>query len=74
MIHQNQYLIIKKINSFLASIIVLNHPSEIHVGYSPVIDCHTAHVACKFSEIHAKIDRRTGKHLEDNPHVKEHKA
>lgn len=31
------------------------------------MDCHTAHVSCKFSEIIAKIDKRTGKHLEDNP-------
>merc|ERR1712042_323849 len=40
---------------------------EIHNGYQPVLDCHTAHVACKFAEIKEKIDRRSGKKLEDNP-------
>jgi len=32
-----------------------------------VLDCHTAHIACKFSEIHSKIDRRSGKELEKEP-------
>jgi len=53
--------------SFYAQVIVLNHPGEIHNGYQPVLDCHTAHVACKFAEIKEKIDRRSGKKLEDNP-------
>jgi len=49
----------------------LNHPGQIHSGYAPVLDCHTAHIACKFAEITEKIDRRSGKKLEDNPsHVK----
>merc|ERR1712008_225901 len=37
------------------------------MGYSPVLDCHTAHIACKFAEIKEKVDRRTGKSTEDNP-------
>merc|ERR1719505_555537 len=45
----------------------MNHPGEIHSGYSPVLDCHTAHIACKFQEIQQKIDRRSGKVLEENP-------
>ena len=45
----------------------MNHPGEIHNGYAPVLDCHTAHIACKFSEIKEKVDRRSGKKLEDNP-------
>jgi elongation factor 1-alpha len=53
--------------SFTAQVIVLNHPGQIGAGYAPVLDCHTAHIACKFSEILEKIDRRTGKSLEDNP-------
>jgi elongation factor 1-alpha len=32
-----------------------------------VLDCHTAHIACKFAEIEQKIDRRSGKSMEDNP-------
>lgn len=45
----------------------MNHPGEIHAGYAPVLDCHTAHIACKFKELVEKIDRRSGKKLEDNP-------
>ena len=33
----------------------------------PVLDCHTAHIACKFRDIKEKIDRRSGKKIEDNP-------
>lgn len=41
---------------------MLNHPGQISNGYTPVLDCHTAHIACKFAEIKEKCDRRTGKH------------
>lgn len=47
--------------------IILNHPGQISAGYAPVLDCHTAHIACKFAELKEKIDRRSGKKLEDNP-------
>lgn len=53
--------------SFYAQVIILNHPGEIKNGYAPVLDCHTAHIACKFAEIKEKCDRRSGKKLEDNP-------
>jgi len=61
----------KEAQDFLAQVIVLNHPGQIQAGYSPVLDCHTAHIACKFAELKTKIDRRTGKELEAGPkHVK----
>jgi len=53
--------------SFVAQVIVLNHPGEIHAGYAPVLDCHTAHIACRFAELIEKIDRRSGKQLEAAP-------
>jgi len=53
--------------SFMAQVIILNHPGQISNGYAPVLDCHTAHIACKFAEIEQKIDRRSGKSMEDNP-------
>jgi len=52
---------------FVAQVIVLNHPGQISNGYTPVLDCHTAHIACKFTEIREKVDRRSGKKVEDNP-------
>ncbi|XP_035250607.1 elongation factor 1-alpha, oocyte form-like [Anguilla anguilla] len=54
-------------DSFIAQVIVLNHPGQVNAGYQPVLDCHTAHIACKFAELKEKIDRRSGKKLEDNP-------
>jgi elongation factor 1-alpha len=53
--------------SFTAQVIILNHPGQIANGYTPVLDCHTAHVACKFSDITAKLDRRSGKEVEKAP-------
>jgi len=57
----------KEAATFHAQVIILNHPGEIHAGYAPVVDCHTAHIACKFTEIKEKNDRRSGKKLEENP-------
>jgi len=54
-------------NSFDAQVIILNHPGEIRQGYTPVLDCHTAHIACRFDAIKEKIDRRSGKSLEESP-------
>jgi elongation factor 1-alpha len=52
---------------FNAQVIIMNHPGQIGNGYSPVLDCHTAHVACKFNKILEKMDRRSGKVLEVEP-------
>jgi len=37
--------------SFDAQVIVLDHPNRIMAGYTPVLDCHTAHIACKFHKL-----------------------
>jgi len=57
----------KEVKRFEAQVIILNHPGQIRVGYTPVVDCHTAHIACKFIELKTKIDKRTGKVAEENP-------
>merc|ERR1712137_775356 len=57
----------KEAETFKAQVIVLNHPGQITNGYSPVLDCHTAHIACRFETITEKIDRRSGTVLEENP-------
>ncbi|KAK5910847.1 hypothetical protein CgunFtcFv8_005073 [Champsocephalus gunnari] len=57
----------KGADNFTAQVIILNHPGQINAGYAPVLDCHTAHIACKFSELTEKVDRRSGKKIEDNP-------
>jgi elongation factor 1-alpha len=53
--------------SFIAQIMVLNHPSVITKGYTPVFHCYTAQVACRFEEIQKKLDPRTGQVKEENP-------
>jgi len=57
----------KAVEKFTAQVIILNHPGQIAVGYTPVLDCHTAHIACKFTTLLEKLDKRSGKKVEDNP-------
>lgn len=52
---------------FTAQIVVLQHPSVITVGYTPVFHAHTAQVACTFAEIQKKLNPTTGEVLEENP-------
>jgi elongation factor 1-alpha len=47
-----------KTKSFVASVQVMNHPGKIQEGYTPVLDCHTAHIACKFVEFLSVKDKR----------------
>jgi len=53
--------------NFDAQVIVLDHPNRIMAGYTPVLDCHTAHIACRFNRLIQTIDKRNGKVLEENP-------
>jgi elongation factor 1-alpha len=53
--------------SFTAQIMVLNHPSVITKGYTPVFHCYTAQVACRFEEILKKLDPKTGAVKQENP-------
>merc|ERR1711988_71606 len=48
-----------KVLRFVGQVIVLNH-NNIVDGYTPVLDCHTAHIACKFNTIFAQVDPRNG--------------
>jgi len=54
-------------DEFTAQIVVLQHPSAITVGYTPVFHCHTAQVASTVTEISKKLDPKTGATLEENP-------
>ena len=49
---------------FTAHIVVLNHPTVVTVGYTPVFHIHTAQVACQITEIVYKIDPKTGQKAE----------
>jgi elongation factor 1-alpha len=52
---------------FTAQIVVLNHPTVISKGYTPVFHIHTAQVACEIVEIVKKIDPKTGGTLAEKP-------
>lgn len=52
---------------FTAQIVVLQHPSAITVGYTPVLHCHTAQVAGTIMAILKKLDPKTGQVAAENP-------
>ncbi len=52
---------------FTGKIIVLNHPTVMTVGYTPVFHINTAQVSCKIKKINSKIDPKTGAVLAKNP-------
>ena len=52
---------------FTAQIVVLNHPTVISAGYTPVFHVHTAQVACQVIKIEKKLDPATGQAKEENP-------
>ena len=54
-------------SEFTAQIVVLNHPTVITVGYTPVFHIHTAQVSCQFVELIKKLDPRTGAVLQEHP-------
>lgn len=55
------------VEEFKAQIVVLNHPSVITKGYTPVFHIHTAQVACQVVAIEKKLNPATGEVLEENP-------
>jgi len=52
---------------FTAQMVVLNHPTVVTVGYTPVFHIHTAQVACQIIAIEKKLDPATGAEKEKNP-------
>ncbi len=57
----------KIVEEFEAQIAVINHPTVIAKGYTPVFHVHTAQVPCQFMEIKSKLDPATGQVAEENP-------
>ena len=55
------------VKEFLATITVINHPSVLAKGYTPVFHVHTAQVPCQFIELIAKINPATGEVIQENP-------
>ena len=52
---------------FIAQIVVLNHPTVLTAGYTPVFHIHTAQVACQFAELIEQIDPASGQVIKQKP-------
>jgi len=55
------------VTEFTAQIVVLNHPTAIPVGYTPVFHLHTAQMSMTITAIQKKLDPKTGGVAEENP-------
>jgi len=57
------------VSEFTAQIVVLNHPSVVTVGYTPVFHIHTAQVAGHITAIVKKMDPKTGQEVTENKDI-----
>ncbi len=55
------------VEEFVATITVINHPSVLAKGYTPVFHVHTAQVPCQFVELMEQIDPKSGQVIKENP-------
>ncbi|OIB56233.1 translation elongation factor EF-1 subunit alpha [Natrialba sp. SSL1] len=53
--------------TFQAQVVVMQHPSVITAGYTPVFHAHTSQVACTIESIDKKMDPSSGEVAEENP-------
>ncbi|WP_129597101.1 translation elongation factor EF-1 subunit alpha [Methanohalophilus profundi] len=54
-------------DEFTGQVVVLQHPSAITIGYTPVFHCHTTQTACTLMSIDKKLDPKSGQVKEENP-------
>jgi len=54
-------------SEFTAQVVVLNHPTAISIGYTPVFHIHTAQFAGRVTEIIEKKDPKTGQAVPGKP-------
>ena len=55
------------VSEFTAQIVILNHPTVLTVGYTPVFHIHTAQVACQFIELVKQINPVNGETIKEHP-------
>jgi elongation factor 1-alpha len=55
------------VEEFEAQIAVINHPTVIAKGYTPVFHVHTAQVPCQFIELVARLDPASGQVAQEHP-------
>jgi len=52
---------------FIAQVAIINHPTVVAKGYTPVLHIHTAQVPAQFVELQKKLDPKTGQASQENP-------
>ncbi|MBU0457189.1 MAG: translation elongation factor EF-1 subunit alpha [Nanoarchaeota archaeon] len=57
------------VTEFTAQVVILQHPSVVTVGYTPVFHIHTSQVACQFVEILKKLNPATGEEIKENKDI-----
>lgn len=55
------------VEEFIGQIAVINHPTVLAKGYTPVFHIHTAQVPCQITEIISQIDPKSGQVIKENP-------
>ncbi|MFA6974187.1 MAG: translation elongation factor EF-1 subunit alpha [Parcubacteria group bacterium] len=55
------------VEEFVGTITVINHPTVLAKGYTPVFHIHTAQVPCQFVELIAQIDPKSGQVIKEHP-------
>jgi elongation factor 1-alpha len=66
--HQNlPPSVVRMKDTFKAQIQVINHPTAITPGYTPVFHVHTSQVACTFEKLLAQLNPKTGGVEKENP-------
>jgi elongation factor 1-alpha len=57
----------KEATHFTSQVIITGHPGRIGNGYTPVLYCHTSHIAVRFAKLLAKVDKISEKVIEKEP-------
>lgn len=57
----------KQCECFSAEIQIIDHPSKIFAGYTPVLNIHTSRFPCRFEIMQRIFDRKTGALIEERP-------
>jgi elongation factor 1-alpha len=59
--------LLEPVESFVAQVVVQEHPGQLKPGFSPCVHVRTAKSACKMNAIHWKMGKKTGNEKQESP-------
>jgi elongation factor 1-alpha len=59
--------ILKPVEKFRAMVFVQEHPGQLKKGYTPIVHIRTGKTACKITDIHWKMSKKTANAKVENP-------